>query len=730
MKNKIDFRARVFDMITNLFGETRAADHQNKSLPEPGRFEKSVEDLVDFLEHQSVSSGLLRFHTSIGRDLIVSPGVAVELSILVDTLLDLTKKKIQFLINDEIVGETSHVIGRRSYFLYTPLSPGLYKVGYQIVSASGRIVTLQSSGSMVIHVVQDAIVAAIDAALLFSHGEKKLGVFNELAQQGWQFCYTDMVEQDRSQEIREKIDKFHLPIGAVLVHPSADREFKTLNVDFQRVFATSTLRRIRANGVPLLVVISDDPAMSEVANEEHILGLNISELEKEITNTSIFNQAKSLLAEFGVSKNTAHSDRGWRLDCMTGTRPVENNFCSVEFDNGFARERLFESIQQARNSIHLQFYIFKDCRFTEHLAVHLISRARSGVQVRILVDALYSTQDLLGIKNRVVEGLKTEPNVNIVAVDPIRATDDIEAKLLKQRDHRKNIIMDGKQAFVSGRNAGDEYYTSFRETPITDWTPAERIPWLDAHVEVHGPIVAAIQHSFITAWERNMGPPIQKDDAVFPPLSAKGDCSTRFVIHNGVADSNCLAAYEAIIDSASSHLYVINDFPVIASLAGAFRRAVARGVSVFFLTGNALARKPDGSFFKGSLHRELFEYLTKHRFEQLILDGINVYEFMTPPLDNIVSRGLFVRPYVHAKMMTADGEIASVGSANLDATASYWEREAVIIIENRQHVRSVESEIQKMMQGSYKIDLDSDYWKNESRQRDIVATLWPESLLP
>ena len=78
---------------------------------------------------------------------------------------------------------------------------------------------------------------------------------------------------------------------------------------------------------------------------------------------------------------------------------------------------------------------------------------------------------------------------------------------LKQREHRKLIIVDGELAFVSGRNAGDEYYTGFDEVPITDRTLHERIPWLDAHVELRGPLVKQASRAFAVAWARTRGRP-------------------------------------------------------------------------------------------------------------------------------------------------------------------------------------------------------------------------------
>ena len=130
----------------------------------------------------------------------------------------------------------------------------------------------------------------------------------------------------------------------------------------------------------------------------------------------------------------------------------------------------------------------------------------------------------------------------------------------------------------------------------------------------------------------------------------------------------------------------------------------------------------------GPLPRVLFEYMTKHRLEPLIRAGARVYEYTTPKLPEIVARGGVIRPYVHAKVMSVDALVASVGSANLDVTASYWEDEANIVLEDPALVAELEATIKRLIAGSYRIDVEAEYWRREARQREIASTLWPEAL--
>ena len=729
MAKESDFRSRVSEALGALFGET--PPRRSEEAPEePGPLEAAASSIVGFLERRSDGTGFLRFQPGSGRDLIVAPGESVELSVKIDPILGLAAKKVRFRVGKQTAGQATIGPERTAYLPHAPTASGVHRIEYDLLGASGSVLkTSASDDSAVLHVVDGAPTAAVYADLLFEKDDNSLDPLRDLAERGWQLCYVDLDEEDRTHRIRQALGDRRLPEGAVLVHPATDVEFKTLGVDFRKVFATTTLRRIRAAGVPLILLLSDDPAARRLAEVEGVRGADLSGLAGILADKKAVDKLEALAGSFIDQRKKTDSGFAWRLDRMTGTRPAEGNQCRAEFGNRTARENILRAVEQAQRNIHLQFYILKDCRFTESLAVRLISRARAGVKVRLMVDALYSTQELLGLKNRIVEGLSEEPNIQVVAADPIRIMDDLEALRLKQRDHRKLIVIDGESAFVSGRNAGDEYYTGFNEVPITDWTPADRIPWLDAHIELKGPLVAQIQKVFLENWKRNGGAPVKDEEVPYPEAAPPGECSARLVVHDGVSDSNGLAAYEAIIDAARSHLFVINDFPVIASLAAALRRAVGRGVEVNYLTGNAQPRRADGTYFKGGLHRELFDHMIKNRFEILIQNGVRVYEYTTPQIPTIVSRGGVIRPYVHAKVVTADGQIASIGSANLDATASYWEREANVVVENEAFVAEVEADIRQMIGRSFRIDPDSDYWKRGSTQREIVSRLWPDAVV-
>src|SRR5690606_22302600 len=157
-----------------------------------------------------------------------------------------------------------------------------------------------------------------------------------------------------------------------------------------------------------------------------------------------------------------------------------------------ARLALFKAIDSAHTQLDLQFYIFKESRFTHELGVRLPKAAERGLQVRLMVDARWSGENVVGSWTSSLKRMGKNKRIHRVGADAVTLSDEWDALSLRQRDHRKVVVVDGVKAFIGGRNAADEYYYDWSEVPIADWTLADSIPWLDAHVQVEGPLVRDI----------------------------------------------------------------------------------------------------------------------------------------------------------------------------------------------------------------------------------------------
>ena len=681
------------------------------------------------LERWGRNPSLRRFIGGVHQDVLTAPGEDVELSANLGVAAKLGRLA-RFYVDDAVVGEASIGPSGEARTVIVAPGPGLHRVGVKVCNDRGDVVS-DLVGHRLLHVASGRPVILVDAELILprpSDGPppdiRPLDALRALIDEGFELVYFDIHEKNRDALIHDAILQQRLPPGAILVYSALEQELRGLAVGFVDMFATSAIRRLRAHGVPVTSVLTDRETDSDQSRAENVdvmspreaLGRALAGFAPEAK------QAADLLRA-----REASTPLDWRLDQTTGSELVSGNAFDVELDNRVARERLFDALDRAKASIHIQFYIVRPSDFTERLIVKLVQRARAGVQVRFMVDALYSDEEVLGRVNPLIQSLKQEANIEAVALNPIQSGREVGMSSLKQRDHRKLIIIDGNHAFVSGRNASDEYYSGFDEIPVHDNTPHERIPWLDAHVEISGPLVRQVQETFMHTWHRQGGGKIEDDDSVLPELSRAGPADGRLVVHRGLADTNGLGMYESMLDVARSHVYIVNDFPIVHALERAIYRALARGVTVKLLTGSAATRRDDGTFFPAPMHRTLFEYMVKAKLEPLLQAGVEAYELVPPPTPNVVARGGRVRPYVHAKMVSIDGLATSIGSANLDATASYWESEANVVIQNAKLAASIEATLQELIDGSVTLDLDSEYWKRERAQRAVVGTLWPGS---
>jgi phosphatidylserine/phosphatidylglycerophosphate/cardiolipin synthase-like enzyme len=680
------------------------------------------------MERWGRNPSLRRLLGGVQRDVLTGPGERVELSASLGVSAKLGAIA-RFFVDDAVVGEVPIGSGGEVRMMIGAPGPGIHRVGVKVCNDAGEVVS-DVIGYRLLQVASGRPVALVDAALVLARppGDPSLKTspieaLRTLVDEGFELVYFDVHEKNRDALIHEEVLNQRLPPGAILVYSAEEEELRSLGVDFVNMFVSTAIRRLRAKGVPVTTILTERDDDSEESRAERVSVIAPATALARARAGAFrreFEQAEQLLRDKASS-----NPLDWRLDQTTESRLVPGNSFHAELDNEKARKQLFAAFEEATSTIHMQLYMVRPSDFTEHLIVRLIQRARAGVKVRFMVDALYSDEEVFGRLNPVILSLKDEANVEVLAVNPIEFHKQVDVSRLKKRDHRKLVIIDGRRAFVSGRNAADEYYLGFGEVPVHDNTRHERIPWLDAHVEVSGPLVREVQETFIRTWRKHGGAPIPSDEDVLPELEPTGPSLGRLVVHRGLAETNGLAMYEAMFDVAEDHVYIVNDFPFVPALERAIHRLLARDVNVKLLTGSATARRDDGTFFPASLHRTLFEYMVKAKLEPLLLAGVEVYEFVPPPSPMIVARGGRIRPYVHAKLVSVDGLVTSIGSANLDATASFWESEANIVVQDAEFAGGVEATLQLLIDGSVELDPESEYWKRERAQRAVVGTLWP-----
>ncbi len=407
-----------------------------------------------------------------------------------------------------------------------------------------------------------------------------------------------------------------------------------------------------------------------------------------------------------------------RLDATAGAAARDGHRVELELDNATARRWLLDAIGGARRRLHLQTYMVTDDATARAVETALRDAAGRGVAVRVLVDSLRGLHGSFGMQNPLLDRLSACPGVELRVSRPVAGVPSLED--LKQRDHRKLVVADGRVALLGGRNLAREYYTGFEEVALTSATPWREVPWLDAGARLEGPAVAAVERSFREAWITAGGGGFE----VLEPPPA-GPTSARVVVHHGLRDARTLEAYLALIETARSHVYAVNGFPLLLEIQHALVRALRRGVRVRALFGPATPTH-GGERFEGdgAAARIPATWLVQSRIDALVAAGGEGFQLALRDVPGWAPDLGLVHPHVHAKAVSADGRACAVGSANLDVTASYWESELLLVVEDEAVARAFEARLEALVAGSVRVDPADPEWQRLARRREWLRW-WP-----
>jgi cardiolipin synthase A/B len=431
---------------------------------------------------------------------------------------------------------------------------------------------------------------------------------------------------------------------------------------------------------------------------------------------------------------------------VPSTRSVGNRL-EIQGDNRRAREVLLDAIEGAKRSVSIMAFELTADTTTRSIAAALAAAAERGVDVRVLLDPVASSHKFAGTRNAVAAELEAAEGVEILLS---RVPNVSTPRSLKERDHRKLTLVDGATAFVGGRNLGWEYYTGFDEIVVTEQTPFDAVPFQDLGVALQGPAVQQLSHLFEQFWVRAGGVDRHPDAAEGPEGGQAGESAgseagagqgpahnrpgpaaaravggeVRLVVHEPMQDTHTLDVYRTLIESAHTSLFIVNTFPVQFELLRALERAMERGVTVELLFGNFRPRygAGPGQAFTGGQMRELADVVVQGRLERLARSGAQIYEYAVarqPGWDRAIDP---LRPHVHAKLMVADDRVCTVGSANLDITAAYWDAELLLVVSD------VDFATQMMDTLRAWADASLPWHPDASTSRRLVSDHWPSVL--
>ncbi len=310
--------------------------------------------------------------------------------------------------------------------------------------------------------------------------------------------------------------------------------------------------------------------------------------------------------------------------------PTAGNRARLAADSNAAIREMVEDIDNAKSTVHLCFYIWLADNNGFRIKDALVRAARRGVKVRVLADALGSRGFIrsaywIELENAGVDARIALPIGGLIWT-LIRGRFDL-------RNHRKQLIIDNRIAWCGSQNLADP---EFR-------IKSKYAPWVDIMTRWEGPVVQGCQFVFAADWESEGGDDIGdllQDDAEPPAAADPGIAAQVIATGPNVRYAAMTACFTALIHSARRELvvttpYFVPDEQLLFALLDCARRGVA--------TVMIVPRRNDSRIVAGA---------SRSYYADLVDAGVKLYEY---------------RPgLLHAKTMVVDGEVALIGSANLD----------------------------------------------------------------
>nr|MBL0701603.1 cardiolipin synthase [Mycoplasmatales bacterium] len=289
--------------------------------------------------------------------------------------------------------------------------------------------------------------------------------------------------------------------------------------------------------------------------------------------------------------------------------------------------KLMEVLQAAEDHILLESYIYSDGIIAKQINDILIQKATDGLAVRLLYDTVGSKGFSKSEKKRLTNaGVKVQSFANVLI--------PIFSDKINFRNHRKIVVVDNKYGMIGGHNIADEYagYDS------------KYGEWRDTHLFLEGEAVRELQLAFARDWYYETKENIAEESEIryFQSHSVNNTNEEIQIVCTGPDNKSTSAEdlYFKLISSAKKEILIMTPYFVTDSdMVRALRTAALNGVDVQIM-------------LPGTADNPLVHGVTRTYYLSLMKAGVKVYEKNNS--------------FVHSKTLVIDGELATIGTTNMD----------------------------------------------------------------
>jgi cardiolipin synthase len=354
------------------------------------------------------------------------------------------------------------------------------------------------------------------------------------------------------------------------------------------------------------------------------------------------------------------------LEGLLGVPATEGNQVDVLRNGDEIFPAMLEAIGGAQHTVDLATYVYWTGDIAIRFADALAQRAKQGLRVRVLLDAVGAHQ----MSDDLIERMESAG----CQLEWFRKPTDEPSKT-NNRTHRKVLICDEEVAFTGGVGIAEEWEGDARD-------PSE---WRETHVRIRGPAVDGLRGAFVSNWAETGRPLFDKEDR-FPEQPSPGPSIVQVVRSPSVKGwSEMATVVTAMLKIARRQVHITSAYFVPdGRMMEVLCETSDRGVSVDVLMPGEHTDK------------RVVQIAGEKDYEELFDAGVSVYRYDPTML--------------HAKVMTVDGKVGTVGSANFDPRSFGHNEEANIVVFDSEVVGTLDLHFAEDLERSEKIDPAE--WRN------------------
>ncbi|MBO0998550.1 cardiolipin synthase [Bacillus sp. SD075] len=323
---------------------------------------------------------------------------------------------------------------------------------------------------------------------------------------------------------------------------------------------------------------------------------------------------------------------------------------------------IIKQLKKAEKFIHIEYYIFRSDRLGTEIIDILIEKAKNGVEVLFIYDAAGS----LSLSNNEVKRMRNA-GIKTYSFSPLKH--GFFNQKFNFRNHRKIIIIDGEVGFVGGLNVGEEYLGRNKNIGF----------WRDTHMVLKGEAVYMLHTVFLLDWEYVSGEDVLQERPEFKNTVGKGDGAVQVVASGPDTQQGIMSDfYYSLITSATESIWIASPYFVPnQAIKAAIQHAAIKGIQVRLM----VPAINDGF---------LTQYGSRSYFGELLQFGVEVYSYK--------------KGFLHQKLIIVDGDMASIGTANMDMRSFHLNFEVNVFLMGSRTIDDLVTHYKEDMMDSVKLD--------------------------